>query len=48
MKHLKTYKLFESTDVTKEMVEDFLRDFSDEDIPVEVEMYQPEGTHRIL
>lgn len=42
MKHLKTYKLFESNDSTKEMVEDFLRDFSDDDIPVEVEMYQPD------
>ena len=42
MKRLKTYKLFESNDSTKEMVEDFLRDFSDEDIPVEVEMYQPD------
>lgn len=42
MKHLKSYKLFESVEVTKEMVEDFLRDFSDEDIPVEVEMYKPD------
>jgi hypothetical protein len=42
MKRLKTYKLFESNDSTKEMVEDFLRDFSDDDIPVEVEMYQPD------
>ncbi len=42
MKHLKSYKLFESVEVTKEMVEDFLRDFSDDDIPVEVEMYQPD------
>ena len=42
MKRLKTYKLFESNDSTKEMVEDFLRDFSDSDIPVEVEMYQPD------
>ena len=40
MKRLKTYKLFESNDSTKEMVEDFLRDFSDVDIPVEVEIYQ--------
>jgi hypothetical protein len=42
MKWLKSYKLFESVDSTKEMVEDFLRDFSDIDIPVEVEMYQPD------
>ena len=42
MKYLKKYKLFESVEVTKEMVEDFLRDFSDDDIPVEVEMYQPD------
>jgi hypothetical protein len=42
MRYLKTYKLFESNDSTKEMVEDFLRDFSDDDIPVEVEMYQPD------
>jgi hypothetical protein len=42
MKHLKSYKLFESFDVDKEMVEDFLRDFSDEDIPVGVELYQPD------
>ena len=42
MRHLKTYKLFESNDSTKEMVEDFLRDFSDSDIPVEVELYQPD------
>lgn len=42
MKWLKSYRLFESTDVEKEMVEDFLRDFSDEDIPVNVEMYQPD------
>lgn len=42
MKYLKKYKLFESVEVTKEMVEDFLRDFSDYDIPVEVEMYQPD------
>ena len=41
MRYLKTYKLFESNDSTKEMVEDFLRDFSDDDIPVEVEIYQP-------
>ena len=41
MKWLKSYKLFESNDSTKEMVENFLRDgFSDIDIPVEVEMYQ--------
>lgn len=33
MKHLKTYKLFESVvHGDKEMVEDFLRDFSDGDI----------------
>jgi hypothetical protein len=43
MKHLKPYKLFESVDVEKEMLEDFLRDFSDdEDIPVNVEMYRPD------
>jgi hypothetical protein len=42
MRYLKTYKLFESNDSTKEMIEDFLRDFSDDDIPVEVEMYQPD------
>ena len=43
MKWLKSYKLFESNDSTKEMVENFLRDgFSDIDIPVEVEMYQPD------
>ena len=43
MKHLKSYKLFESFDVDKEMVEDFLRDFSDDEyIPVEVEMYRPD------
>lgn len=42
MKHLKSYKLFESVEVTKEMVEDFLRDFSDIEIPVEVEMYRPD------
>ena len=43
MRYLKSYRLFESTDVTKEMVENFLRDgFSDIDIPVEVEMYQPD------
>lgn len=52
MKHLKSYKLFESVEVTKEMVEDFLRDFSDEDIRVDVEMYQPDplgsGEDRVL
>jgi hypothetical protein len=42
MKKLKTFRLFESVEVTKEMVEDFLRDFSDDDIPVGVEMYQPD------
>lgn len=43
MKYLIDYKLFESVDSTKEMVEDFLRDFSDDDdIPVQVEMYQPD------
>jgi len=35
----KVEALTESVDVEKEMVEDLLRDFSDEDIPVEVEMY---------
>ena len=38
MKYLKTYKVFESVDSVKEMVEDLLRDISDEDIPVEVEL----------
>ena len=42
MKHLKSYKLFESFDVDKEMVENFLRDISDIDIPVDVEMYRPD------
>lgn len=43
MRYLKTYKIFESIDNTKEMVENFLRDgFSDSDIPVEVEIYQPD------
>jgi hypothetical protein len=42
MKRLKTFRLFESVEVTKEMVEDFLRDFSDDDIPVGVELYQPD------
>ena len=43
MRYLKTYKIFESIDNTKEMVENFLRDgFSDIDIPVQVEMYQPD------
>ena len=42
MKHIKPYKIFESVEVTKEMVEDLLRDFSDDDIPVDVEMYQPD------
>lgn len=43
MRYLKTYKIFESIDNTKEMVENFLRDgFSDSDIPVQVEMYQPD------
>lgn len=42
MKHLKSYKIFENSEVTKEMVEDFLRDFSDSDIPVDVEIYQPD------
>lgn len=36
MKFLKTYKLFESIDVNKELIEDLLRDFSDSDIPVKV------------
>jgi hypothetical protein len=39
---IKNWKLFESTEVIKDMVEDLLRDFSDEDIPVDVEMYQPD------
>ena len=30
------------------MVEDFLRDFSDDDIPVEVEMYQPDTICEVL
>lgn len=39
----KVEALTESVDVEKEIVEDFLRDFSDdEDIPVEVEMYRPD------
>ena len=39
----KLESLTESVDVEKEMVENFLRDgFSDIDIPVEVEMYQPD------
>jgi len=52
MRYLKTYtlfervsketKLFESNDKTEEMIKDFLRDFSDNDIPVEVEMYKPD------
>lgn len=43
MRYLKTYKLFESTEVVKDMVEDLLRDFSDDDdIPVEVEIYEPD------
>ena len=42
MRYLKTYKLFESFDVDKEMVENFLRDISDIDIPVDVEMYRPD------
>ena len=47
MKYLKTYKLFEnnSVDLNKEMVENFLRDFSDSDIPVQVEMYQPDTSN---
>lgn len=36
MKRLKSFKLFESVEVSKEMIEDFLRDFSDSDIPVRV------------
>jgi len=36
------YDHFRATEVVKDMVEDFLRDFSDEDIPVEVEVYQPD------
>lgn len=38
MKHLKPYKVFESVDSVKKMVEDLLRDISDNDIPVEVEL----------
>ena len=40
----KTYKLFESNDIIKETVEDLLRDFSDNDIPVDVEIYHPDPT----
>lgn len=36
MRYLKSYRLFESVEVSKEMIEDFLRDFSDSDIPVRV------------
>ena len=46
MRYLKTYKIFESNDSIKEMVEDFLRDFSDEDFPVEIEIYQPDPLGR--
>lgn len=38
---IKNWKLFESTEVVKEMVRDLLIDFSDNDIPVEVETYRP-------
>ena len=41
MKHLKTYKIFESSDSVKKMVEDLLRDFSDNDIPVDVDIQRP-------
>lgn len=47
MRYLKTYKVFESgdsfesADSVKEMIKNFLRDFSDDDIPVDVEAYHP-------
>jgi hypothetical protein len=37
-------KIFESNDITKETVEDLLRDFSDNDIPVDAEIYHPDPT----
>ncbi len=42
MKRIKTFRLFESVEFVKDMVEDLLRDFSDDDIPVDVEIYQPD------
>lgn len=44
MKFIKKFKLFESNDIVKETVEDLLRDFSDNDIPVDVEIYHPDPT----
>jgi hypothetical protein len=44
MRYLKSYKIFESNDIAKETVEDLLRDFSDNDIPVDVEIYHPDPT----
>jgi hypothetical protein len=43
VKHLKSYKLFESVEVSKTMIEDFLREFSDNDIRVDVELYIKPG-----
>ena len=49
MKWLKSYKLFESNDSTKEMVENFLRDgFSDIDIPVDVDIHQLDRESKVL
>jgi len=42
VKRIKTFRLFESVEFVKDMVEDLLRDFSDDDIPVDVEIYQPD------
>ena len=44
MKFIKKFKIFESNDIVKETVEDLLRDFSDNDIPVDVEIYHPDPT----
>lgn len=44
MRRLKTFKLFESVEeVSKTMIEDFLREFSDNDIRVDVELYIKPG-----
>lgn len=43
MKHLKSYKLFESVEVNKTLIEDFLREFSDNEIRVDVELYIKPG-----
>lgn len=49
MRHLKSYKVFESTNVSKEMVRDFLIDFSDNDIPVDVDIHQLDrGESKVL